>query len=357
MPNLVRPLVGFLALMSIVQAQAAPHANPLLVASPLPLAYPQFDKIKDEHYAPAYERGMTDNLAEVATIAENSAPATFDNTIVALERSGQLLGRVSRIFSNLNGCNTNPALQAVEKTFAPKLAAHRDAILLNAALFTRVRSLYEARGGLSLDSESIRLLEETYKSFIRAGARLSDSDKTKLKVLNAEIASAETAFSQNVLNERTASAVYFTDRAALTGLSEPEITAAAALAKSSGHVGQFAIALVNTSGQPALTSLTNRPSRELILRASLARGSRGGEFDNRANVATLARLRAERAALLGYALVSAHDVVFQRDRERVGTRAQIALGPFDFEHESDRGWRWYAREERVDLEGVEVEIE
>ena len=301
MPNLVRPFVGFLALMSFAQAQPAPAANPLLTVSPLPLAYPQFDKIKDEHYAPAYERGMSENLAEIAAIAHNPAPATFDNTIVALERSGQLLGRVSRIFSNLNGCNTNPTLQAVEKTFAPKLAAHRDAILLNAALFARVRSLHEARTGLSLDPESARLLDETYKAFVRAGARLSETEKTKLKALNAAIASAETAFSQNVLKERTASAVYFNDRAALAGLSEAEITAAAELAKSTGHAGQFALALVNTSGQPALTSLTDRTSRELVLRASLARGSRGGEFDNRAHVATLARLRAERAALLGYA--------------------------------------------------------
>jgi peptidyl-dipeptidase Dcp len=300
MPNLVRPFLGFLALMSLSHAQPMPSANPLLSVSPLPLAYPQFDKIKDEHYAPAYEQGMTENLAEVAAIANNPAPATFDNTIVALERSGQLLGRVSRIFGNINGCNTNPTLQAVEKAMAPKLAAHRDAILLNAPLYARVAALYAARTGLGLDPESARLLDETHKSFVRAGAKLSEADKTKLKALNAEIASAETAFSQNVLKERTASAVFFTDRAALAGLSDAEIAAAAEVAKAAGRDGQFAVALVNTSGQPPLTTLTHRATREAVLKASLARGSRGGEFDNRASVATLARLRAERAALLGY---------------------------------------------------------
>ena len=300
MSNLVRSFIGFLALMSLSHAKPTPSANPLFSVSPLPLAYPQFDKIKDEHYAPAYEQGMTENLAEVADIANNPAPATFDNTIVALERSGQLLGRVSRIFGNINGCNTNPTLQAVEKAMAPKLAAHRDAILLNAPLYARVASLYAARTGLGLDPESARLLDETYKSFVRAGAKLSEADKTKLKALNAAIATAETAFSQNVLKERTASAVFFTDRAALAGLSDAEITAAAEVAKAAGRDGQFGIALINTSGQPPLSTLTNRATREAVLKASLARGSRGAEFDNRASVATLARLRAERAALLGY---------------------------------------------------------
>jgi len=158
---------------------------------------------------------MTENLAEVAAIANNPAPATFDNTIVALERSGQLLGRVSRISAISTAVTPTPTLQAVEKAMAPKLAAHRDAILLNAPLYARVASLYAARTGLGLDPESARLLDETHKSFVRAGAKLSEADKTKLKVLNAAIATAETAFSQNVLKERTASAVYFSDRAAL----------------------------------------------------------------------------------------------------------------------------------------------
>ena len=278
-----------------------PTANPLFAPSPLPLGYPPFDRIKDEHFAPAFDLGMAEQLTEVAAIAGHTGPATFENTILALERSGQLLGRVSRVFSNLNGCHTNPTLQAVEKSFAPKLAAHRDAILLNTALFTRIATLHALRAALALDPESDRLIDETHKSFVRAGARLSGADQEKLRALNAAIATAETAFSQNVLKERTASTVTFADRAELAGLSDSEITAAAELARSLGHVGQFAVAIVNTTGQPPLASLTHRTARERISRASLARGSRGGEFDNRAQVSALARLRAERAALLGYA--------------------------------------------------------
>lgn len=278
-----------------------PIANPLLTPSALPFGYPPFDQIKDEHFAPAYALGMAENLAEVAAIADNPAPITFANTLVALEHSGQLLGRIARIFDNLNSCHTNPTLQAVEKDLAPKLAAHRDAILLNAPLFARVASLHAQRASLGLDPESLRLLEETHRSFIRSGAQLSSTDQATLKTLNAEIASAETDFSQNVLKERTASMVFVSDRAALAGLTEAEITAASALAESSGRAGHFTLALINTTGQPPLSTLTDRATRELVLRASLARGSRGGDFDNRMLVAKLARLRAERAALLGYA--------------------------------------------------------
>ena len=277
---------------------AAP--NPLLLPSPLPLGYPPFDLIKDAHYAPAFAAGMTAHLADIAAIAGQPAAPTFDNTLVALERAGQLLARVSRIFSNLNGCDTNPVLQALEKSLAPRLAAHRDAILLNAALFARVASVYAARATLGLDAESLRLVERTHREFVRAGAELAPADQSRLKTLNSAIATAETTFSQNVLKERTAAAVFFATRAELAGLSVTELDTAATLARVSGRDGEFAIALVNTSGQPALTRLTHRPSRERLLHASLARGSRGGEFDNRACVADLARLRAERAALLGY---------------------------------------------------------
>jgi peptidyl-dipeptidase Dcp len=288
--------------------------NPLLFESNLPYHYPPFDLIKDAHFAPAYERGMLEERKEVTAIADNPAAPTFDNTIVALERSGQLLARVDRIFSNLASCNTNSALQEIERDLAPKLSAQRDALQLNPALFARVQALYDQRSTLGLDPESLRLLERYHRDFVRAGAQLSETEKTKLKALNAEIATLQTTFSQNVLKEINASSVLVADRKELAGLPEAEITAAADAAKAEGHAGQFSIHLVNTTGQPPLTTLENRALRERIMQASLARGSRGGEFDNRATVAALARLRAERATLLGYPTHAAYTLEEQTAR-------------------------------------------
>ena len=176
--------------------------NPLLKESSLDFHYPPFDKIKDEHYPPAYEQGMAEQLKEVEPIANSSEQPSFENTIVALEKTGVLLGRVDRIFSNLAGANTNPALQKTESEMAPKLAAHQDAIHLNGPLFKRIQTLYETRDQLGLDSESSWLVERYYKDFVRAGAKLSDADKTKLKTMNAEIAALQTKFAQNVLKEK-----------------------------------------------------------------------------------------------------------------------------------------------------------
>ena len=274
--------------------------NPLLSESALPYHAPPFDRIKDEHYAPAFEKGMADDLKEAEAIANNKDKPTFENTIVALERSGELLGRVERIFSNLAGANTNPELQKIEKEMSPKLAAHRDAIHLNGKLFARVESLYNDRDKLGLDAESKWLIERYYKDFVRAGAKLSDADKTKLKAMNAELAELQTTFAQNVLKEKNASSIVVENPADLDGLSETEIAAASAAAKAEKQEGKFLIALQNTTGQPVLTSLKNRALREKIMQTSLARNSHGGEFDNRQVVVRTAKLRAERAALLGY---------------------------------------------------------
>ena len=281
-------------------AGAEETANPFFAVSPLPYQMPQFDKIKDEHYAPALERGMSEQRAEMSAIANSADAPTFDNTIVAMEKTGALLNRSAAVFGNLAGANTNPAMQAIQAQMAPKFSAHQDAILLDGKLFARVKALYDSRDSLGLDAESLRLLERHHTDFVRAGANLSDADKETLKAMNSELASLATTFSQNVLKEVNASGVYVTDVADLDGLPAEAITAAAEAAKAAGKPGQYLIALQNTSGQPPLASLTNRELRQKIMQASLTRGSRGGEFDNRAIVARVAKLRAERAALLGY---------------------------------------------------------
>ena len=286
--------------MSLQPARAADTPNPLLEPSPLPFGYPAFDRVRDSHYAPAFSQGMAEHLREVEAIANNPSETTFENTLVALERSGQLLGRVQRLFFNLVGAHGNDALRAVEKEMAPKLAAHSDAIRLNPALFARVDRLHARLDQLGLDPESRRLLDRTHRDFVRSGARLGETEKTRLKALNAEIATLQTSFAQNVLKETNASAVVVDRREDLAGLTPAEIATAAAAAKAAGQEGKFALRLINTSGQPPLGSLENRAVRERLHQSSLARGSRGGEFDNRAVITRLARLRAERAALLGY---------------------------------------------------------
>jgi peptidyl-dipeptidase Dcp len=274
--------------------------NPLLKESSLDFHYPPFDKITDEDFAPAYEQGMAEQLKEIEPIASNGEAPTFENTIVALEKTGQLLGRVDRIFSNLASANTNPQLQKIESDMAPKLSAQQDAIFLNGPLFKRVETLYNNRDQLGLDEESKWLIDRYYKDFIRAGAKLSDADKTKLKKMNAEIAELQTKFAQNVLKEKNAESIVVENKSKLDGLSPNEITAASAAAKEEKKEGKFVFPLQNTTQQPPLTNLKNRDLRERIMKVSLARNNHGGEFDNREVVLKMVKLRAERAALLGY---------------------------------------------------------
>lgn len=275
-------------------------ANPLLAASTLAYEYPAFDQIRNEHYAPAFAEGMRLHLAEINAIANNTAKPTFDNTVVALERAGQALNRVSTIFFNQIATNTNPTLESLSTDLAPKLSAHQDVILMNAKLFKRINAIISQRDKLKLDAESNRLLDRYYTDFVRAGAKLSDSDKAKLKAINAQLASLGTKFSQNVLKETNASAVIVEHKEQLKGLSEGEINTAAAAAKAKGLDGKYLIPLMNTSGQPYLASLEDRAVRQRLQEASVNRGSHGGDFDNRYTALQLARLRAERAQLLGY---------------------------------------------------------
>jgi peptidyl-dipeptidase Dcp len=293
--------------------------NPLLTESSLPYHFPPFDQIKSEDFAPAFEQSMAEQAKEVAAIADNPAAPTFANTVVALERSGLVLARINNLFSNLSDTETNAVLDQTKTAIAPKLAAHNDAIHHNARLFARLSQVYEQRGALALDPESQRVLERYYKDFVRAGAKLSESDKIKLKALNAELAELTTMFTQNVLKEKNASSVVVDRQDELAGLDKSDIEAAADAAKEDGKPGKFVLTLQNTTGQPTLTSLANRALRERLQGASLARGSRGGPFDNRAVVARIARLRAERAELLGFE----NHAVYQLAEETAGDVATV----------------------------------
>ena len=302
-----------------VPAAMTPPANPLLSGSTLPFHYPPFDRIKDTDFAPAYAQGMADHLKEVTAIADNPAPPTFENTVVALERSGQILETVERIFSNLAGANTNPAIQEVEKAMAPKLAAHRDEVHLNARLFARLQAVYDERAKLKLDPESSYLLERYEKDFVRAGAKLSEADKTRLKAMNSELASLETTFNQDILKEKNADSVVVADRAQLAGMPATEIAATEAAAKADKQDGKFVLRLLNTTGQPALASLQDRTLRERLMEASLTRNSHGGDFDTRAVVSRIARLRAGRAVLLGYP----NHAAYQLEDQTIGSVAAV----------------------------------
>ncbi len=289
-------------------------SNPFAKVSPLQYGYPQFDKIKDTDYAPAFAEGMRQQAAEIEKIANNKAPATFDNTIVAMEKSGRLLARVSSVFGNLSGANTNDTFKALERDLSPKRSAHGDAIRLNPELYARIKSLYDRRDTLKLDAESKYLLERYHTDFVRAGARLSAADKDKLKAMNSQLAELQTTFAQNVLEEANASALIVDTREELAGMTDKAIDAAAKVAAARGLEGKFAIPVVNTTGQANLAVLTNRAVRERLMAASLARGSHGGKFDNTAVVLQLAKLRAEKAALLGYPSFAAYSLEDQTAR-------------------------------------------
>jgi peptidyl-dipeptidase Dcp len=274
--------------------------NPLLTISSLQFGYPPFDLIKNEHFEPAMIQGMAEQRAEIAAIASNVAPPTFENTLVAMEQSGQLLDRAATVFFGLSSAHTNDDIEAIQVRMSPQFAEHGDAILLDSQLFNRIDALYRERANLSLDPESLRLLEETYRDFVRAGALLTESGQERMRAINAEMASLQTAFRQNVLSEVNARAIVVDDPEQLDGLSEGEIASAKAAAVERGLEDQWVIPLLNTSGQPALARLTHRDLRERIYRASVGRGSSGGDYDNRQTISKIMTLRAERANLLGY---------------------------------------------------------
>src|SRR5262245_13135808 len=278
-------------------SQSAAH-NPLLAESPLPLHYPPFDRIEDSDYVPAFEAGMTEQLNEAHAIARDPAPPTFENTFVALEKSGRLLRRVQIVFSSLSAANTDPAMQKIEAQMAPRLSAHRDALLLDPALFARVDALYQQRSQLGLDAESKQLVERSEVQFVRAGAKLSPADKEALKKINKEISSLTTKFRQNTLKCTKENAVVVDDVKDLAGLTPEQIGAASEAAKARKLEGKYVLALQNTTQQPLLRDLRNRALRERLFKASVSRCV-GGDADNTSVVARILALRAEKAKLFG----------------------------------------------------------
>jgi peptidyl-dipeptidase Dcp len=280
-------------------ASAASQANPFYAESSLPFHAPDFSKIKDSDFQPAMEEGMRQKLSEVEQIANQSAEPTFDNTFVALERSGALLARVNRVFDALTGANTNDTLQKIQEDEAPKLAANQDAIYLNAKLFARIKKVYDDRETLKLQPEDKRLVEWYHDQFVHNGANLNDQQKEQLKKYNGELSTLSTQFTNKLLAASKAGAVVIDDKKKLAGLSDADIAAAAQAAKDRKLDGKWVLVLQNTTQQPLLQSLTDRGTREKLFKASWDRAEKGDANDTRQMIVHIAQLRAQRAQLLG----------------------------------------------------------
>ncbi len=275
-------------------------SNPFYNESKLPYQAPPFDKIKDSDFKPAIEEGMRVQLLEIEKIANNPAPPTFENTLVAMEKSGRLLDRSGNVFTVLTAANTNPVLQQLKQELAPKQAAHRDAIYLNTKLFKRIETIYNTRTKLKLDSESNRLVEFYYQRFLLSGAQLSDADKASLKRLNETEATLSAKFNYQLLTGTKSGAFIASDVSELAGLSQGEIEAAARDAKIRKLDNKWMLAMQNTTQQPALLSLSNRDSRQKLFEASWTRNVKNDSNDTRNTIAQMAKIRAEKAKLIGF---------------------------------------------------------
>lgn len=274
--------------------------NPFFATSQLPFQAPRFDVISESDYAPAIAAGIQQKLAEVEKIANNPAEPTFDNTFVALEKSGALLTRTMSVFSAMTSANTSDALQKLDEETSPKLAALDDAIMLNSKLFARIKAIYDRRDSLNLDPESLRLVEVTYKNYVLAGANLSDADKTQLKALNQKAATLSTQFTNKLLAASKNGALAIGDKTLLAGLSEGELAAAAQAASERKLDKQWLLVLQNTTQQPDLQNLQDRDTRQKLFDASINRAEKNDANDTRQTLARLAKVRAEQAKLLGF---------------------------------------------------------
>ena len=292
-------------------AMAAPATSPFTEPSTLPLQAPRFDIIMDSDYQPAIEEGIRQHLAEIDAIANNTAPPTFENTIVAMERSGRLLDRANRTFDAVVEANTNDVLQKVQRDEAPKLAAHRDSIFLNPKLFGRIRALYDQRDALKLDPESLQLLNITYARFVHAGSELSPAGKETLRDINKQLATLQTDFQQKLIAAAKDAALIADRKEQLAGLTDAEIATAAHAAEERGVPGNFVIPLQNTTQQPVLSTLTDRETREKLFANSWTRTEKGDRNDTRVIISKIAKLRAQKAKLLGYPNYAAYTLYDQ----------------------------------------------
>lgn len=278
------------------------NSNPLMVPSSLPLSAPEFGKIQDEHFLPAFDAGMKEQIQQVQAIADSKLPPSFENTLVALEKTGETLRRVQAIFFNLASAHTNEKIQAIEEEIAPKLASHYDDIYLNRALFARVEVLWEKRQSFSdWSEEQQRLLKEYYESFVRAGAKLNEGEQKRIREINERLSTLTTQFQNNLLALTKERSVLINDASELSGMSSADIAAAAEAAKAKGQDGKYLLTITNTTRQPVLINLKNRDTRKKVWEASANRGlGENGGLDNRPLVLELAKLRSERAKILGY---------------------------------------------------------
>ena len=288
--------------VTITVTETAPQkTNPFMTASALPFEAPDFSVIEEAHFLPAFQAGFAEQRRELAAIVENSAEPTFANTIESLERSGEILTRVRRVFYNLTSAHVTPEIQKIQAQLAPQLAAHNDDIYLNRDLFARVDALQQQQSQLELTEEQRQVLKETHLRFVRAGAKLEAAEQQRIRAINEQLSSLMTEFQDLLLALNTERAVIVETSAELAGLSEADIQAAAAAAEKQGHAGKYLLEITNTTRQPVLVELENRELRRRVWEASANRGlGRDNGIDTRPLVQKIARLRAEKAQLLGY---------------------------------------------------------
>jgi peptidyl-dipeptidase Dcp len=366
-------LTASLLVMGPAALQAAPPPNPFAQPSTLPYQAPDFRKIHDSDYEPAFMEGMKQQRAEMDAIAADPAAPSFDNTIAAMEKSGRMLDRVSETFFDVQGANTNDTLDKVQSTVAPLLAAHGDAIFLNPKLFARVKVLSDKKDSLHLDPEAAQVLKLYYNQFVHAGANLDAAGKTRLQEINKQDASLSASFQQKLITATKAGALVVSDKAELAGLSDAGIANAAAAAKARGLVGKWLIPLQNTTQQPSLTDLSNRATREKLFNASWTRTEKGGANDTRAIIAQLAVIRAEKAKLLGYPNYAAYVLYDQMaktpaavekflgdltpaTRVKAGAEAKLIQAAIDKEGHFDlKPWDWQRYAEKVRKEKYDLD--